>query len=326
MSLRTCRVCGVFGDAEVFNARERMFGLAGEFSYFQCGACGCLQADHPDIDVSPFYPATYYSFEIPARRSSISNWLLRQRDAAALGEGNAIGRWLQSVRPNPPMESLSRVQLRRDMRIADIGCGGGLLLRQLRTMGFTRLTGIDPNVRADTEVDPHLRILKRHLDQLDDIFDLVMFHHSLEHIPDQQGTMRNAYERLVPGGTCVVRIPLASSAAWQQYRLDWVQLDAPRHLFLHTEKSIVSLAERVGFELVGVAHDSSDFQFWGSETLRQGLPLFDLSTGRPNPRAQQIAEAGRGRWRKAAATLNAQGRGDQAIFLLRRPVIGTCSK
>jgi len=37
----------------------------------------------------------------------------------------------------------------------------------------------------------------------------------------------------VPGGWCVIRIPTVSSFAWEHYREQWVQLDAPRHFFLH---------------------------------------------------------------------------------------------
>jgi SAM-dependent methyltransferase len=39
-------------------------------------------------------------------------------------------------------------------------------------------------------------------------------------------------------GIIVVRIPAVSSYAWERYGVAWMQLDAPRHFFLHSPKSM----------------------------------------------------------------------------------------
>ena len=62
----------------------------------------------------------------------------------------------------------------------------------------------------------------------------------------------------------VIRIPIAGTHAWQTYGVDWVQLDAPRHLFLHTEDGMRSLAAGAGLQVTAVVHDSTAMQFWGS--------------------------------------------------------------
>lgn len=78
------------------------------------------------------------------------------------------------------------------------------------------------------------------------------------------------------------------------------------------------LAAEEGFDVGGVAHDSTAFQFWGSEQYRRDIPLADprsyfVSPGDSIFTAAQIDEFG-----KRAEELNARGEGDQAAFYLRK--------
>ena len=98
-----------------------------------------------------------------------------------------------------------------------------------------------------------------------------------------------------------------------------MQLDVPRHFFLHTVASIALLAQRSGLRLARTIHDSTAFQFWASEQYRLGVPLFDersymvdRSTSLFDPR--RIEE-----YERRARELNATGEGDQACFFLYKP-------
>jgi hypothetical protein len=108
----------------------------------------------------------------------------------------------------------------------------------------------------------------------------------------------------------VIRIPVASGWAWTHYGKDWVQLDAPRHLFLHTPRSIELLAHSAGLILENIRFDSTHFQFSGSEGYQKGILLKDQHS--PNPLKLL-------RMKFQAAALNRKGLGDQAAFLLRKP-------
>jgi hypothetical protein len=97
-----------------------------------------------------------------------------------------------------------------------------------------------------------------------------------------------------------------------------VQLDAPRHLFLHTRRSLEIVAEQAGLYVDAVVHDSYELQFWGSEQYRRDIPLnsegsYRWGAGAPIFSPEQIAA-----WREEAEMLNRQGRGDQAAVYLRR--------
>src|SRR5690606_13809129 len=114
-----------------------------------------------------------------------------------------------------------------------------------------------------------------------------------------------------------IRVPVADSWAWRHYGTDWVQLDAPRHLFLHTRRSLDLLAADAGLVVERVADDSGAFQFWGSEQYRRDIPLRDPRSYAVNPRASDFTAAQIREFRRRAADLNARGEGDQASFYLR---------
>jgi len=100
-----------------------------------------------------------------------------------------------------------------------------------------------------------------------------MFHHSLEHMIDQLEILRKVKHLLSNNGTILVRMSIKSEYIWQRYSTHWVQIDAPRHLLIHTLKSFEILTKKVGLKIKKIIFDSTDFQFWGSELYKMGIPL-----------------------------------------------------
>ncbi|CAN5149314.1 class I SAM-dependent methyltransferase [soil metagenome] len=307
---RTCRICGAADAAEEYRVREMNLGLGDVFLYFQCPVCGCLQIAEFPADLSRYYPPEYYSFaRDPAACWGTRKTLRRIRDRHACTVRGVLGRLLARRYPYRfagVREWLAVQGVTRESRILDVGCGRGELLYDMAEMGYPCLTGVDPFLDRDIEYPHGARIFRKTIHELEGSFDLIMFHHSLEHIPDQQETMRSAARLLADGGHCLVRIPVASSFAWEYYRENWVQLDAPRHFFLHSRRSIVLLAEAAGLTLSRVQDDSTEFQFTGSELYRR--------EGRLNRSGGRFGRAELARYRRQARQLNAQGRGDQAAF------------
>ena len=76
-----------------------------------------------------------------------------------------------------------------------------------------------------------------------------MFNHSFEHMENPFEVMNQSNRLLNKNKFLLVRIPVADSYAFKHYRENWCSLDAPRHLFLHTKKSIELLAKQSGFEI-----------------------------------------------------------------------------
>ncbi|MGU3538849.1 methyltransferase domain-containing protein [Methylobacterium sp. A54F] len=314
-----CRVCGNRAGNRTHVAREMMFGRRERFPYLACAACGCLQIAEVPADLGPYYGDGYYSFgDLDAEFSDANHRAaLGERVRALLTLPEAEAAAVPHADMRRPLWSLRRLGLTPGSRILDVGCGSGRLLYQLRLAGYEGGLGIDPFLPADTRYANGLEVRRARLDGTEGAWDLIMLHHAFEHLPDPAETLAAVAARLAPGGTCLLRLPLADSEAWDTYGTDWVQLDAPRHLFLHTRASLAHLARGAGLRVAHVAHDSYDLQFWGSEQYRRDIPLFSEESWRWGQGAPLFTPDQIAAWRAAAERLNREGRGDQAAFYLR---------
>jgi len=304
----TCRICNTAADHSTYTVREMMMGTGEPFVYFQCERCRCLQIAAFPPDMGKFYPADYYSFSTTSRdktENSAVKWFRKLRNHSSLSKAGIGSGAIRALFPNRKLLPLLRLGLNHDSRILDVGCGSGWRLFALREAGFINTLGVDPFIGSDIIYANGLQVLKRTVSEVEGTWDVIMFHHSLEHIPDQVATLRATAGLLRPGGTCLIRVPIASSYAWEFYREYWYQLDAPRHFYLHSYESMKLLAEQCGLELQSTECDSTLDQFRTSELYKRGF--------------RTLKEAGFTRsqkndWKRRAEDLNREGRGDQAVF------------
>lgn len=292
--LSCCQVCeSQTGSAHV--AKEMMLGTGDEFLYWECAECGCLSLTAIPEHLERYYPDTYYSL-----MERVPKLTRKVRDFIYLSPLSLLVNWRQ----RSDLDVIRRVKLTKKMSLLDVGCGSGSLLSDLRELGYNA-HGVDPFVPSDLRDRFGVRVFRRSLDNIEGKYDVILFRHSLEHMPIDM--LRVAAEHLAEGGVCVVCIPVLGWA-WKSYSTHWAQLDAPRHFFLHTRKSFTMLADKSGFRIEQVVYDSTEFQFWASESYQQGIPLHQIA--KPNGTQRR-------RLRKLAASLNSQEQGDTAQFYLR---------
>ena len=296
-----------------------MFGTRDEFDYVECAGCGCLQIATPPANLEKYYPPEYYSLaDTNGNGTGIRGRLNALRIAHLLGDRSFVGRLLTAWRGySPEIAALARIGVRRDASILDVGCGRGALLRKLAAAGFTRLRGVDAFVPDELRYADGVTVSNAPLEAIEESYDVVMLHHSLEHMPDPHAALASVRKLLSPGGVAIVRTPVADSNAWRMYRADWVQLDAPRHLVLQTRRSMCIVAERAGLAVTQVVDDSMGFQFWMSELYKRDIPLYlHPAGGRSDDHRLPRSELRR--YDREARELNERQLGDQACFYLRR--------
>ena len=313
-----CRICGNNDGLEYFHAQEKMNGSGVPFDYFSCPICGCLQIADIPADLEDYYADGYYSYQRMKRleHAPLRRWGDMHRVNAALHGNDPVGWFLNRLaKPLEYLPWIKEADIARDAKVLDVGCGQGRLLLRMALGGFHHLTGADPFVAQDIHYRNGVSILKQDLNELAQSgkqFDFIMLHHSLEHMPNQADALRAAASLLSPRGVILIRIPLSDSFAWEHYRENWVQLDAPRHLYLHSRRSIQLVAKECGLSIYKSIDDSSKFQFTGSELYQRGISLSASKKARNIFSRSQLRQ-----YQQQAYALNTAGRGDQAAFYLR---------
>jgi SAM-dependent methyltransferase len=298
------------------------FGSREQFRYFECADCQCLQLVEVPEDLFRHYPATYESLNIwppDLFRSDLRGRLEGLRTRFILSGKGVLGRLLYAKWPAQAeigLRALSLIAPRTTDRIIDVGCGTGHRLYELRHAGFRHLLGIDPFIEAGIDYPNGLNVRKQTLEQVTGEWDIIMFHHSFEHLHDPLATLRQASRLLAGGGYCLIRTPTTSSWAWEHYRDKWAQIDAPRHITIPSEKTLQILAAKAGLSIQRIEYDSTEFQFLASDFYMENIS-WNEAVNRADLQPRFSAEA-ISILKRRADKLNEERRGDQFVCLMTK--------
>ena len=144
--------------------------------------------------------------------------------------------------------------------VLDVGCGGGLFLRQLE-LPRGQAVGLDFSLGAasvawGTNGVPAVCASLTRAPFPKGICRAVTMFHVLEHLYDPASHLDAARDLLAADGRLIIQVP--NLGCWQFLMLGehWNGLDIPRHLINFRERDIRVLLEETGFELLRVKHFS----------------------------------------------------------------------
>ncbi len=320
-----CKICHNENNNKVHVVREMLFGYRDEFEYVECNRCGCLQIKDYPQDLAKHYPSDYYSFRSSEnkRENIVMRWARRKRAEFGLTQKGLLGRVIARAKPLPAYyETLRKCNLTLDSKILDVGCGSGSLIKLLYREGFRNLMGIDAYLPSENvEKKRGMSLSKLSLNDFAEIsyndLDLVMMHHSLEHMADHYEVFQTLSSVLGGAGYVWITMPVLSYA-WRHYGVNWCGLDAPRHLLIHSHESFKLLCRETSFDIIAITHNSTGYQFIASEQFSRDISLLDEKSYIVNPQQSIFTEEQIESFEAEARKLNDRFDGDSASFLLKK--------
>ena len=312
MSDIRCKICNNESGNELIILRERQMGMGDIFEYIVCSACKCIQIKDVPPDMGKYYPSEYYAFDKPEFPSKL-NWfnffLKKSLIRYYMGYFDPSG-FLLSFVFDHPFPWIRKREISFDSKILDVGTGAGRKLLSLQRSGFRNLTGIDPYIEGDMIFENGVKILKKDISEVDGKYDFITLHHSFEHMPDPASVVKHLSRLLNTNGVVVIRIPVADCYAWHKYGEFWVGLDAPRHFFIHTRRSIEILLNDTDMFTDEVVFDSGPLQFMRSEKYKRGM----IQSAPDDIFTKEEIE----NYTREAEILNRTGEGDMACFFIKK--------
>ncbi len=321
MATGICKVCGNEVNNKLHQVREMQLGLRETFTYMECGNCGLMQLQQIPGDLGKYYPnEDYYSFNLGMNKNQKPD-LLRKIKAGYLlyGKNPVLGGLLSIGYKKPEYFSWMKTPgVKYDDAILDVGTGNGSLLLNLYKIGFTNLTGIDPFIDKEQQYGA-VNIYKKDIYEMQGKFDYIMLHHAFEHMDEPLKVLLQLKKLLNPGKFILIRIPLMGMYGWKKYGLNWVGLDAPRHIIIHTVKSMQLLAEQAGMQLKHIEFDSGPYHIWASEQYQNDIALMEKGSYMVDRAASPYTKEKIKEFAEIAAQTNRDKEGDQAAFYLYAP-------
>jgi hypothetical protein len=234
-----------------------------------------------------------------------------------------VTRLARRLAGEPPNPARARVLVEAahldsfDNPILDVGSGARpVLLATLRRLGFRNVQAIEPFVDGDTTY-LGVPVRKAVLADVRGAFRLIMFHHSLEHVPEPRATLEAVRGLLDRAGRVQVRTPVMGTGLWERYGADWAELDAPRHLAVFSRPGFERMVTAAGFEIDGVTWESSDWEFVASEQYRRDIGMFEPGSHFVDPTGSGFGPEEIAGFQAEARRLNETGQAGRASFWLR---------
>lgn len=303
-----CKICDSKSKKTFFKVKEMMLGLREEFIYVLCNNCRCLQLGNPPSDLEKFYASTkYYSFQKGDRK--FDKILMK---SSFYQKGLLYSLLNHYLFLDYALVSIGKLNITNTSRILDVGSGAGDILLKLKKLGFEHAIGLDPFIEKDLESP--VKVVKSNLSEFksDEFFDIIMFHHSFEHIPNPKKTLVDAKKILKQNGTILLRTPILSYA-FERYGTDWFQIDAPRHFFIYSVLALTILLNKMGLHIENYYCDSTENQFTWSRSYAKNVAMVEAKKGLMRTIKRKLFS----QYRKQAILLNEQKKGDQGVFYIR---------
>ncbi len=312
--MSSCKICGNSQNNKTFKVLEMMHGTRDQFYYLECDACGCVQLMNPPEDMSSYYSNDHYGSFGRSKHSILKKILRNYRNKYAIfGEGGLPGRFLNNRNPLPSDYCLIKDYATRQSKILDVGCGQGAYMVDLKNIGFDHVSGIDPFLEQTISHSNGVVIKRKSFGEISEKYDVIVSHHSFEHVADPLSTLRSIKNNLENGGVVLLTVPVAE-ALYRKYQQSCYLIQAPQHFFLPSIKSMKILTQQAGLSVSKVIRDSENALVWcqNSELWEKDIAVNEMR----QPIASYFGDREITEMKQFILDLERSHEGDNATFVL----------
>jgi SAM-dependent methyltransferase len=144
------------------------------------------------------------------------------------------------------------------LRLLDVGCGNGTLLKLLQRRGFDVFGYESSDEAARIANDEGVNVVSGETLETAEFgaasLDIVTLFHVMEHVPEPRAILAEVRRILRPSGRILVQVPNIESWQSKLCGARWYGLDVPRHIINYSSYSIRRLLLDCGFRIRRVRH------------------------------------------------------------------------
>ncbi|HAV42601.1 TPA: hypothetical protein DCX15_01090 [bacterium] len=263
MSNIICPLCKRCKGKFSFTGKDLLYNINGRFDLFECKNCGLvfLNPIPSEDDLKDYYPKDYCD------------------------EYGRLTKILVEIMEKGRAKKIVKIS-RIEAKILDVGCGRGYLLRALNLLGARNLYGVEPDPDA-AKLASRFGVIKvstfLNAQLKDNSFDIVIFKHSLEHIPNIEKAIEKTKRILRHDGMVVVILPNSNSWERRIFGKYWRGFDVPRHIYTFNPFNLDLLLRNNGFRIKEMRYGFTpndwimSIQFYLSDKLPSLKPFFSIN-------------------------------------------------
>lgn len=243
-----CKICGR-GEYKniVEDIKDWEYGYDGLFSYRQCTGCDSIQIyPFPTLDdLVEAYKIDYHGFAEPAQKGALYSLLYKLVERLSMRD---IGKYVNT-----------------DSRVLDVGCGIGLFLSKLNSMGLNNIEGIDFSEVAVKSVQSKgigcCRGTFIDIQKEERYYDVIVMNNYLEHTLNPLEELKKARVLLKDAGVLLGELPNFDSCDRLLFGRYWGGNHVPRHTFQFNADNLTNLLKRAGFSKIEVRYPLNTSHF-----------------------------------------------------------------